>query len=72
MTGRPTSPGDLTSADQPIVFVIDDDESMRKGLTNLFESVGLRVEVFGTAPELLRSELPDVAGCLVLDIRCLD
>ena len=69
MTGRPTSPGDLTSADQPIVFVIDDDESMRRALSNLFESVGLRVEVFGSALELLGSKLPDVASCLVLDIR---
>jgi FixJ family two-component response regulator len=49
--------------------VIDDDESMRGALTNLFQSVGLRVEVFGSAPELLRSELTDVASCLVLDIR---
>jgi FixJ family two-component response regulator len=69
VTGRPTSPGDLTSAEQPIVFVIDDDESMRRALTNLFQSVGLRVEVFGSAPELLQSNLPDVASCLVLDIR---
>jgi CheY-like chemotaxis protein len=69
VTGRPTSPGDLTSAEHPIVLVIDDDESMRRGLTNLFESVGLRVEVFRTAPELLRSKLPDVASSLVLGIR---
>jgi len=69
VTGRPTSPGDLTSAEQPIVFVIDDDESMRRALPNLFQSVGLRVEVFGSAPELLQSKLPDVASCLVLDIR---
>jgi FixJ family two-component response regulator len=55
--------------DQPIVFVIDDDASMRRGLTNLFQSVGLKVEVFGSAPEMLHSKLPDVAGCLVLDIR---
>ncbi len=69
MTGRSTSPGDLTNAEQPIVFVIDDDESMRKALTNLFQSVGLRVEVFGSALELLQSSLPDVASCLVLDVR---
>jgi FixJ family two-component response regulator len=68
VTGRPTSPGDLTIAEQPIVFVIDD-ESMRRALTNLFQSVGLRVEVFGSAPEMLRSGLPDVPSCLVLDIR---
>jgi FixJ family two-component response regulator len=67
--GRPTPPRDLTSGEQPIVFVIDDDESMRTALTNLFESVGLRVEVFGSAPELLQSSLPDVASCLVLDVR---
>jgi FixJ family two-component response regulator len=69
VTGRPTSPDDITSTEQPIVFVIDDDESMRRALTNLFQSVGLRVEVFGSASELLRSKLPDVASCLVLDVR---
>src|SRR5580704_13932059 len=42
---------------------------MRRALANLFQSVGLRVEVFGSAPELLESKLPDVASCLVLDIR---
>jgi FixJ family two-component response regulator len=57
------------SAKEPIVFVIDDDESMRRALTNLFQSVGLWVEVFGSAPEMLQSKLPDVASCLVLDIR---
>ena len=53
----------------PIVYVIDDDESMRRGLTNLFESVGLRIEAFGSASELLQRKLPDVPSCLVLDIR---
>jgi FixJ family two-component response regulator len=42
---------------------------MRKALSNLFRSVGLRAEVFGSARELLESELPEVASCLVLDIR---
>jgi FixJ family two-component response regulator len=69
MTSHPTSPGELASDEKPVVFVIDDDESMRRGLTNLFESVGLRVEVFGSASELLQRKLPDVASCLVLDIR---
>src|ERR1700716_4140859 len=54
---------------QPIVFVIDDDASLRNALTNLFRSVGLRAEVFGSAPELLQSKLPDVPSCLVLDVR---
>src|SRR3977135_3788468 len=54
---------------EAIVFVVDDDPSMRKALTNLFRSVGLRAEVFGSAREFLQSELPDVGSCLVLDIR---
>jgi len=54
---------------QPLVFVVDDDPSLRNALTNLFRSVGLRAEVFGSAPELLRSKLPDVPSCLVLDVR---
>src|ERR1700752_4442981 len=52
-----------------MVFVIDDDISMRRPLTNLFESVGLKVEAFGSAPELMKTRLPEVASCLVLDIR---
>jgi len=52
-----------------MVLVVDDDSAMRDALTNLFLSVGLAVEVFGSAPELLRSSLPNVASCLVLDIR---
>jgi FixJ family two-component response regulator len=54
---------------QPIVFVVDDDPSLRKALASLFRSVGLQVEVFGSAPEFLQSKLPDVPSCLVLDIR---
>lgn len=54
---------------QPIVFVVDDDPSLRKALASLFRSVGLQVEVFGSAPEFLQSTLPDVPSCLVLDIR---
>jgi FixJ family two-component response regulator len=54
---------------QPIVFVVEDDPSMRAALTNLFRSVDLRVEAFGSATEFLQSKLPDVASCLVLDIR---
>jgi FixJ family two-component response regulator len=69
MTERPKSSHDPASAEQPIVFVIDDDASMRRALTNLFQSVGLKVEVFGSAPEMLHGKLPDFASCLVLDIR---
>jgi FixJ family two-component response regulator len=54
---------------EAIVFVVDDDPSMRKALSNLFRSVGLRAEVFGSAREWMDSKLPEVASCLVLDIR---
>jgi FixJ family two-component response regulator len=69
LNAHPTPPRDLASDDLPIVYVIDDDESVRRALTNLFESVSLRVEVFGSAFEFLESSLSDIASCLVLDIR---
>jgi len=69
VTERAKSSHEPASAKEPIVFVIDDDASMRRALTNLFQSVGLAVEVFGSAPEMLQSKLPEVASCLVLDIR---
>jgi len=72
VTRRPTSPDEFTSGEPPIVFVIDDDESVRRALTNLFESVGLRVEVFGSAPELLRSELRMLQAVWSSTSGCLD
>jgi FixJ family two-component response regulator len=69
VTERPKSSHEPASAGEPIVFVIDDDVSMRRALTNLFQSLGLAVEVFGSALEMRQSKLPDVASCLVLDIR---
>ena len=69
LTERPTSPRDLTKTQESIVFVIDDDEGMRRALANLFRSVGLEVQVFASASEMLQSKLPDVASCLVLDVR---
>lgn len=69
MTGRSAPPRDTSTPDEPVVLVVDDDPSLREALSSLFRSVGLRVEVFGSAPELLETTLPDVASCLVLDIR---
>src|SRR6266481_3773265 len=69
MTAGPKSSHESAGAKEPIVFVIDDDASMRRALTNLFQSVGLKVEVYGSASEMLLGKLPDVASCLVLDIR---
>jgi FixJ family two-component response regulator len=69
VTEHPKSSHEPANAREPIVIVIDDDVSMRRALTNLFQSVGLEVQAFGSAPEMLQSKLPDVASCLVLDIR---
>jgi FixJ family two-component response regulator len=69
VTERPKSSHEPASAKEPIVFVVEDDESMRRALSNLFQSVGLEVKLFGSASEMLKSKLPDVASCLVLDVR---
>ena len=69
MTGRPKSPDDLASAAERIVFVVDDDAAMRETLSSLFRSVGLRVQLFGSAREFAQFKVPDAASCLVLDIR---
>ena len=56
-------------AEDPVVFVIDDDPSMREALRSLFQSVGWRVELFASAPEFMQGTRPDGPACLVLDIR---
>ena len=53
----------------PIVFVVDDDPSVRRSIKRLIGSVGLQVELFGSAQEFLLSKRPDAPSCLVLDIR---
>jgi FixJ family two-component response regulator len=69
VTTQPILPSGVGAGEEPIVLVIDDDMAMRESLTSLFKSVGLRVKVFGSAPELLQSTLPNTPSCLVLDIR---
>jgi len=64
---RPARP--FAAGEEPTVFVVDDDESMREALRSLFRSVKLRVETFGSTADFLRSKLADVASCLVLDVR---
>jgi FixJ family two-component response regulator len=54
---------------EPVVYVIDDDASVRKSLAQLFRSVDLHVEVFTSARELLQRNLPSVPSCLVIDVR---
>jgi FixJ family two-component response regulator len=52
-----------------IVFVVDDDASVREGLGSLIRSAGLRVETFASAQEFLARPRADVPSCLVLDVR---
>ena len=69
VTQRSSSAKPVGSTDQPIVFVVDDDASMRQALARLLQSVQLRVEVFASPQEFLQSERPNVPSCLVLDVR---
>jgi FixJ family two-component response regulator len=59
----------MNGKSEQIVFVVDDDESMRVALTNLFRSMTLDVQVFSSAAEFLQSKLPNIVSCLVLDVR---
>jgi len=63
---KPTEP---TRAPGAIVFVVEDDASVREALSSLIRSVGLRVEVFSSAREFLRQKPPETPACLVLDVR---
>ena len=58
-----------TARPSPVVFVVDDDPSIREALQCLIRSVGLCVQTFGSAEEFLRGTRPEVPACLVLDIR---
>jgi len=57
------------SEQQPVVFVIDDDASVRDAVEDLLRSIGLGVRTYGSTQEFLQSKRPDVPGCLVLDVR---
>src|SRR5215204_653669 len=65
---NPKSPP-AAAAPAPTVLVVDDDASLREALSDLFNSVGLQTQSFGSAAEFLKARLPDAPGCLVLDIR---
>jgi FixJ family two-component response regulator len=52
-----------------IVFVVDDDPSIREAIKSLVSLEGPRVETFGSAQEFLRTERPDLPGCVVLDVE---
>ena len=59
----------MMPAAAPTVFVIDDDDLVRKAIQGMLKSVGLRSETFATPQEFLRSNRPDAPSCLVLDVR---
>jgi len=59
----------MAEGDRPVISVVDDDESLRRSLGNLFRSVGFSVETFASADEFLRSAQRDSTSCLVLDLR---
>jgi FixJ family two-component response regulator len=56
-------------SEQAVVFVVDDDPSMRRSLESLLRSVGLDVSLFSSAQEFTQAKRPDAPGCLVLDVR---
>ena len=66
MISRSTSP---EAAEEPVVFLVDDDQSLCEALRSLFRSVGYQVKIFGSSAELLESHFPDAPSCLVLDVR---
>ena len=55
--------------EEPIVFAVDDDASMREALSRLFRSIGMRAQVFASAEDFLIYKRPDAPACLVLDVR---
>ena len=54
---------------EEVVYIIDDDASVRRGLGELLRSVGLEVQTFVSSQEFLDSKRPDVPGCIILDVR---
>ena len=57
------------ATERPVVFVVDDDPSMRHALQDLVASVGLEPRIFASPEEFLQAKRADAPGCLVLDVR---
>lgn len=60
------------SADDPMVFIVDDDTRLREALGELLDSHGIRTAAFGSAAEYIGAEKPDVPACLILDVELPD
>lgn len=69
MTHRVPQPNRGDTPDDCIVFIVDDDPIVRGAISTLLLSVGRQVQVFESATELLRTSLPAVPSCLVVDVR---
>src|SRR5262249_34368579 len=61
-------PGPM-SAEEPVVFIVDDDQSLCEGLQRLLATVGLKAQTFGSAQEFVSAKRPNVPSCLFLDVR---
>lgn len=59
----------IVGDDNPVVFVIDDDPSVRDALDSLIRSVALNVRSFATTEDFLRADRPEAPGCIILDVR---
>ena len=57
------------NSEEPIVFAVDDDPSMREALSRLFRSIGMRAKIFTSAQDFLTFKRPEAPACLVLDVR---
>jgi FixJ family two-component response regulator len=64
-----TEAGAATVAERPVVFLVDDDASVREAVGDLLTSVGLDVQAFGSIQEFMQSWRPEAPGCIVLDVR---
>lgn len=62
-------PLNKTNQSESMVFVVDDDAPLRESLGSLLRSIGLRVELFGSVAEFMKYKRPEMASCLVLDVR---
>ena len=60
------------NSEEPIVFAVDDDPSMREALARLFRSIGMRAQIFASAQDFFGFKRPDAPACLVLDVRLPD
>lgn len=69
LAAHPTLMKDTDESTAPMVYVVDDDESLRVSLDGLLSSVGLRVKTFASTEEFLAIPKGDVPSCLVLDVR---